>query len=103
MREEDDFLVRTLGELVRINSINPAFSGGTTDERQVAACVRAQMEALGMETHAHEPAPGRVSVVGRLRGTGGGRSLMLYAHHDTVGVEGMPDPWSAEVRDGRMY
>jgi acetylornithine deacetylase len=100
---DDDFLVRTLGELVRTVSINPAFSGGTTDERQVAAYVRAAMDAMGMETHAHEPAPGRVSVVGRLRGTGGGRSLMLYAHHDTVGIEGMPDPWSAEVRDGRMY
>jgi acetylornithine deacetylase len=103
MRVDSDDLVRTLGELVRVVSINPAFSGGTTDERQVAAYVRAAMDALGMETHAHEPAPGRVSVVGRLRGTGGGRSLMLYAHHDTVGIEGMPDPWSAEVRDGRMY
>lgn len=103
MRVDDDFLVRTLGELVHVVSINPAFSGGTTDERQVAAYVRSAMDTLGMETHAHEPAPGRVSVVGRLRGTGGGRSLMLYAHHDTVGVEGMPDPWSAEVREGRMY
>jgi acetylornithine deacetylase len=103
MRVDNDYLVRTLGELVRVVSINPAFSGGTTDERDVAAYVRAAMEALGMETHAHEPAPGRVSVVGRLRGTGGGRSLMLYAHHDTVGIEGMPDPWSAEIRDGRMY
>jgi acetylornithine deacetylase len=103
MPVDHDLLVRTLAELVRTPSINPAFSGGTTDERDVAAYVRAAMDALGMETHAHEPAPGRVSVVGRLRGTGGGRSLMLYAHHDTVGVEGMPDPWSAEVRDGRMY
>jgi acetylornithine deacetylase len=103
MQVDHGFLVRTLAELVRTPSINPAFSGGTTDERQVAAYVRAAMDTLGMETHAHEPAPGRVSVVGRLRGTGGGRSLMLYAHHDTVGVEGMPDPWSAEVRDGRMY
>ena len=103
MEVDFDGMVRTLGELVRINSINPAFSGGTTDEREVAAYVRGAMEALGMETHAHEPAPGRVSVLGRLRGTGGGRSLMLYAHHDTVGIEGMPDPWAAEVRDGRMY
>lgn len=103
MRVDTGHLVRTLGELVRIVSINPAFSAGTTDERQVAAYVRNAMDAMGMETHTHEPAPGRVSVVGRLRGTGGGRSLMLYAHHDTVGIEGMPDPWSAEVRDGRMY
>jgi acetylornithine deacetylase len=103
MQVDFDGMVRTLGELVRINSINPAFSGGTTDEREVAAYVRAAMEALGMETHLHEPRPGRASVVGRLPGTGGGRSLMLYAHHDTVGIEGMPDPWAAEVRDGRMY
>ena len=50
-----------------------------------------------------EAAPGRVSVVGRLAGEGGGRSLMLYAHLDTVGVEGMEAPFSAEVREGRMY
>lgn len=103
MQVDFDGLVLTLRELVRIDSINPAFSGGTTDERQVAAYVRGAMEALGMETRVHEPEPGRASVVGRLRGTGGGRSLMLYAHHDTVGIEGMPDPWSAEVREGRMY
>ena len=103
MQVDFDAMVRTLGELVRINSINPAFSGGTTDERQVAAYVRAAMEGLGMRTQVHEPAPGRASVVGRLRGAGGGRSLILYAHHDTVGIEGMPDPWAAEVRGGRMY
>ncbi|MBW3570166.1 MAG: M20/M25/M40 family metallo-hydrolase [Gemmatimonadetes bacterium] len=103
MQVDFDGMVRTLAELVRINSINPAFSGGTTDERQVAAYVRAAMEGLGMRTRVHEPAPGRASVVGRLPGTGGGRSLMLYAHHDTVGVEGMPEPWAARVRDGRMY
>lgn len=103
MRIDPDETVRTLAELVRIDSVNPAFSGGTTDEREVAAYVRRRMEALGMEVHEHEPAPGRVSVVGRLRGTGGGRSLMLYAHHDTVGVGGMADPWSARVEGGRMH
>jgi acetylornithine deacetylase len=28
---------------------------------------------------------------------------MLYAHYDTVGVEGMADPFGAAVRDGRLY
>ena len=28
---------------------------------------------------------------------------MLYAHSDTVGVEGMEDPFSGAVRDGRLY
>lgn len=92
-----------LSRLVRINSINPAFSGGATDERQVAELVAGEMEGLGMEAARHEPQPGRVSVLGRLPGAGGGPSLMLYAHLDTVGVEGMDDPFSGEARDGRVY
>ncbi len=103
MRIDTAYLHRTLADLVRLNSINPAFSGGRTDERLVAACVADALRALGAEVTLHEPQPGRVSVTGRVRGTGGGPSLMLYAHHDTVGVEGMADPFSAEIRDGRMY
>jgi acetylornithine deacetylase len=50
-----------------------------------------------------EFAPGRRSVIGRLPGTGGGRSLMLYGHLDTVGVDGMDQPFAAEVREGRLH
>jgi acetylornithine deacetylase len=103
MTPDRDCVIDTLAALVRVSSINPAFSGGTTDEREIAARVAGEMEGLGMETETLEPQPGRVSVLGRLRGTGGGRSLMLYAHLDTVGIEGMPDPFSATVREGRMY
>jgi acetylornithine deacetylase len=97
------YVRRTLAELVRINSINPAFSGGTTDERAIAEYLDAALARLGMETVRYEPVPGRTSVVGRLPGSGGGRSLLLYAHLDTVGIEGMPEPFSAEIREGRMY
>src|SRR2546430_15717160 len=47
--------------------------------------------------------PGRPSVVGVLRGSGGGRSLMLNAHMDTVGAGGMKSAFTPEVRDGRVY
>ena len=96
------YVTATLAELVRTRSINPAFGAGS-DEREIAGRVDAMMRALGMETAPYEPEPGRVSVVGRLRGAGGGSSLMLYAHIDTVGVEGMAEPFSSAVRDGRMY
>lgn len=50
---------------------------------------------------------GRPNVVGRLRGTGGGRSLVLNAHIDTVTVEPAGqwrhDPYGAEIADGAMY
>jgi acetylornithine deacetylase len=97
------FVTETLTRLVRTNSINPAFSGSTSNESTIADLVSRMLTDLGMTVARYEPEPGRASVVGRLAGTGGGRSLMLYAHYDTVGVAGMPDPFSAAVRDGRLY
>jgi acetylornithine deacetylase len=97
------FVESTLAALIAIPSVNPAFSGGASDESAIAADVAGRLRALGMETETLEPEPGRASVVGRLRGGAGGRSLMLYAHLDTVGVQGMADPFAPAVREGRMY
>jgi acetylornithine deacetylase len=100
---DEAYLRDVLARLVRTPSINPAFDARSPGEGQVAELVADECRHLGMEVIRSEPEPGRVSIVGRLRGTGGGRSLMLYAHHDTVGVDGMADPFSAAVRDGRMF
>jgi len=61
------------------------------------------MRNLGLEVTLQEPEPRRVNVVGVLRDEGGGRSLMWNGHLDTVGVEGMEAPFSAEIRDGKLY
>ncbi len=103
MQIDSEYTVRTLTDLVGINSVNPRFSGGTTNERTIAGYVSRALEALGLEVRSHEPEPGRVSVVGRLPGFGGGRSLVLYAHTDTVGVDGMQHPFGARVRGGRLF
>ncbi len=97
------YLEATLAALVRINSVNPKFSGGSTDETAIAAYLEGLLRSLGMEVTLFDAAPRRTSVVGRLCGTGGGRSLMLYGHIDTVGIEGMKAPLSGRVRDGKMY
>jgi acetylornithine deacetylase len=50
---------------------------------------------------------GRPNIVATWKGTGGGRSLLLNGHTDVIPVgngEGWSDdPWSAKVKDGRIY
>jgi acetylornithine deacetylase len=98
-----DYLTKTLTELVQINSINPSLIPGGAGETEIAAYIAQALRDIGLEVAVHEPEPGRVSVVGTLKGRGGGRSLMLNGHIDTVGVEGMAEPFSGSVRDGKVY
>lgn len=98
-----EYLVGTLADLIRINSINPSLVPGAPGEVAIATSVADRLRRLGLDVVTLESHPGRPSVIGTLRGAGGGRSLMLNAHLDTVGVDGMPDPLTPIVRDGKMH
>ena len=98
-----DRLVDQLADLVRLDSTNPGLVPGGAGEAAVAAYVAEAMRDLGLAVDVWEPAPDRPNVVGVLPGTGDGRSLMLNAHTDTVGVEGMDAPFTPRIADGRMY
>jgi len=98
-----EYVRETLQRLVRIDSVNPLLVPGAKGEAEIAAFVAGSLKESGLEVESFEPEPGRVSVVGTLRGSSGGRSLMLNAHMDTVGVIGMPEPFSGDLRDGRIY
>lgn len=99
------YLQQTLTDLVRIDSTNPDLSPDGAGETEIAAAVATALRELGLTVHADEIAPGRWNVVGILRGSDpeNGRSLLLNAHMDTVGVVGMTDPFGAQIRDGRLY
>jgi acetylornithine deacetylase len=92
-----------LASLVGINSVNPSLIPGAAGETDIARFVKHWLDERGIPTEIHEAAPSRPSVVARLPGKGGGRSLLLYAHLDTVGVDGMSDPFNPRIEDGRMY
>jgi len=98
-----EFLTETLAGLIRINSINPSLVPGAPGEAEIAAYIAGVLRRIGLHVATHEAEPGRTSVVGTLNGTGGGRSLMLNAHVDTVDIAGMPEPFSAALRDGKMF
>ena len=50
---------------------------------------------------------GRPNIVATLKGSGGGRSLLLNGHTDVIPVGGgegwSDDPWSAKIKNGRIY
>jgi acetylornithine deacetylase len=92
-----------LASLLEINSINPSLVPGAPGEAEIASFVRAWLTERGIEAELHEAAPQRPSVVARVRGKGGGRSLLLNAHMDTVGVAGMATPFVPRQSDGRMF
>jgi acetylornithine deacetylase len=90
-------------ELVRIDSVNPDLVPDGAGEEEIARFVASWLENAGLEVETEEVAPGRFNVVGIARGTGGGRSLLLNAHMDTVGVAGMEGPFEPRSEDGRLY
>jgi len=97
------YLIDTLADLIHINSVNPSLVPGAAGEGEIAAYLADQLRRLGFEVVLLEAAPGRPSVVGTLAGLGGGRSLLFNGHTDTVGVGSMPDPFSAAIRDNKIY
>ena len=114
--------VALLQQLVRIPSANHPPTG---DEKQVQEFYAQVLGRLGVAVDLFEPndvpafldhpgrlrehdMAGRPDVAGAVKGTGGGRSLMLLAHAD-VEVPGDAslwtdrDPFSGALRDGRIY
>ena len=81
-------VIPLLTELVRINSINPALAPGAPGEAVIARYIAETLRHSNVSVQLLEPEPGRVSVVATVKGTGGGRSLMLNGHIDTVAVDG---------------
>jgi len=92
-----------LRQLVAINSINPDLVVGGPGEAEIARFVANWLDKAGLEVEIDEAQPGRPSVVGIVRGSGGGRSLLLNAHMDTVGVAGMERPHEPWIEGNRLY
>ena len=92
-----------LERLVSIESVNPTLVAGGPGEAEVARFAASWLEERGVEVELDELAPGRANVVGRVRGAGGGRTLLLNGHLDTVGLGGADAGISARLDDGRLY
>ena len=90
-------------QLVAIDSVNPTLVPAGGGEAAVAAVFAEWLERAGLEVHVEEVVPGRPNVVGIARGSGGGRTLVLNGHLDTVGLLEPDGGLAPRVERGRLY
>ncbi|HEX9084685.1 MAG TPA: M20/M25/M40 family metallo-hydrolase, partial [Gemmatimonadaceae bacterium] len=98
-----DEVTRLTCDLVAIESVNPDLVNHGSGEKAIATFVASWLRDQGLIVEIVETVSGRPSVVAILRGKGGGRSLMLNAHMDTVGAGGMQDAFKPFVESGRIH
>ncbi|MBI4763426.1 MAG: ArgE/DapE family deacylase [Deltaproteobacteria bacterium] len=97
-------LLKVLQDLIRIESINPELAGRGSGEYLIAQHIGRYLAAIGLEVRYQEIKPKRVNVIGVLKGSGEGKSLMLNGHTDTVGITRMDiEPLNPVFRDGKVY
>jgi acetylornithine deacetylase/succinyl-diaminopimelate desuccinylase-like protein len=93
-------VVSLLQALIRLDTRNPHGA-----ELEAALLVREQLAANGIVSEVVEAAPGRVSVISRMRGTSAGDGLLVHAHLDTVapGEGWSRSPLGGHVADGCVW
>ncbi len=89
-----------LADLVRVESITPWLIPGGSGETPVAEAMAAWLADLPVEVAFDEIEPGRVNLMVRLRGSGGGPTLCVNAHADTVGCANWADRALSPTIDG---
>lgn len=92
------------GELLDLASALCRIPSFTTEESDCARFLHGHFQKLGFESELQEVDPGRFQCVARLRGEGGGESLMLNGHID---IDPLPsglnrDPFSPKA-EGSMF
>jgi acetylornithine deacetylase len=122
VRDAKDELIGLTAELVALDTTARRPGDPARDEEKLQRLLAARLEGLGAEADVWEPEPtgegdrslpagldfaGRPQLAAVLRGSGGGRSILLNGHIDAVDVEPRDewtsDPFVLAEREGHLY
>lgn len=117
IESNEDLIIQFLQDIIRVPSV-------TGNEGPIQEFISKYIAAMGMKVDVFVPSleelrkhpafvevsqgyEGRPNVVGTLKGSGGGRSLLFNGHVDVI-PEGAQDnwvhgSWSGDIEDGKMY
>ena len=98
----ENSIVDLLSALVRINSANLRLSHGP-GENEIAKFIRHRLDALELGPEIQTIAADRYNLIAVVPGANPGKSLLLNGHLDTVGAEGMDDPFILRREGDRLY
>jgi len=101
LTEIKEEITHFLSQLIRINTTNPP-----GNEVQAADFIAKDLTKDGFSPEIIESAPGRGSVITRLKGTGEKPNLLLLSHLDVVAAnpgEWSVDPFAGTIKDGYVY
>lgn len=89
-----------ISDLVKI----PSTPDSENYEKDVAEFIHEFFQKEGIESKLEKVKDERPNVVAKIKGSGGGKSLMLTGHMDTVPAYAMDiEPFSGEIRDGKIF
>jgi len=101
LREVEEEVTGFLSDLIQINTTNPP-----GNETEAAKYLAETLEQEGFKCVLLESAPGRGSVITRIKGTGEKPSLLLLSHLDVVPAnpkEWSVDPFGGVVKEGFVW
>ncbi|SCY91157.1 M20 family metallopeptidase [Alkaliphilus peptidifermentans] len=94
-----DEVVSIIKDMVKI----PSYPGIVNQETKVAEYIHSLFLKEGIDSELHHVVDGRCNIVAKLKGNGGGKSLLLTGHIDTVPPYDMEeDPFEIKIIDGKM-
>lgn len=96
--------VRLAVELVGTDSVNPGLVPGAAGEGAVVDRLRRRLTGAGFTCHVVVPEghPDRPSLLAVAPGAPDAPTVVLTGHLDTVGVDGMAEPFAARVEGDRL-
>src|SRR5699024_6753658 len=95
----EEEVITLICDLVEIQS----YKGIQNQETQVANYIHNIFRNEGIESELVHVSDGRYNVIGKIRGTDSGKTLLLTGHTDTVPPYDMENPFQVTRKDGKLF